>query len=370
MGKQKSIKKRTTKKAVKKAAKQCDTRGVRWDASKKKWEVTKMVGGVTHRYGLFTEMADAVAARAAGDKRHGTPKGSRVSTPTRLKLYENAPFFRQSRYAGYLPELLLQARAIFVERDLNPGVFPCAFLLTEHEVMTALTTPTEVESRMRHHPNQRVTYPFTDARQLQAAKGMLFRIYRPGLTDARTIGIQIRILVWLFKLGVAKTNRAQTNLRETAKLSFAPRSKKPERKSRAGKKRATAALPSSYSGVTLVPQTEEDADEGEQRATVVLPAVHGKCKTVVRQCQTERGAAMEYDQHCRKHGLVKRVNFPTLSAAKAYLEKCQSQSKDDGRTFFCKDPRCKAAARGFKSKAKLKRHADACPARFAALDAL
>jgi hypothetical protein len=370
MGKQKSIKKRTTKKAVKKAAKQCDTRGVSWDATKKKWAVHKCVGGVTHCYGRFTEMADAVAARAAGDKRHGTPKGSRVSTPTRLKLYENATFFRHARYAGYRAELLLQARAIFVERDLNPGVFPCAFLLTEHEVMTALTTPTEVESRSRHMPNQRVTYPFTDARQLQAAKGMLFRIYRPGLTDARTIGIQIRILVWLFKLGVAKTNRAQTNLRVKAKLSFAPRSKKPERKSRAGKKRATAALPSSYSGVTLVPQTEEDADEGEQRATVVLPAVHGKCKTVARQCQTERGAAMEFDQHCRKHGLVKRVNFPTLSAAKAYLEKCQSQSKDDGRTFFCKDPRCKAAARGFKSKWRLKRHADACPARFAALDAL
>ena len=104
MGKQKSVKKRTGKKAAgKKAAKQCDTVGVRWDASKKKWAVHKCVGGVTHHYGRFTEMADAVAARAAGDKRHGTPKNVRVSTPTRLELYKNAPNFRHARYANHPP---------------------------------------------------------------------------------------------------------------------------------------------------------------------------------------------------------------------------------------------------------------------------
>ena len=321
------------RKRRKPAAKTSTAAGVSWNSKASKWTANITVAGVKHFLGAFSDEARAVVARNAAEVRHGVLHI--VTFAERNAIYERTPLCSGD---GWTPELVLRdARKIFVERDLTlAGVFPTPFVLTKAQVYQALQAPSPVPDSS----DATRTFPMADGRQRARA---LECIEAPRM-KGDVLRVQIDIMVWLYKMGCATTCGKWHSVRVNAKESF--NAKKCCRKR---SKRDQTVIPSEYAGVSIVKQTSTDVANNEQRATVTLPSPDDPRRYTRRQCANEIAAATEYDEHCRAHDIVRRVNFPDTAAAKKFLLKMQKRSAKAGRGSFCSHSSCKYAALGWET---------------------
>ena len=304
------------------AARQSTTAGVSLDGKSGKWRASVTVNGTKHGLGYHNTEEDAKAARAAGEEKYGSTYEKKttigLSQAALVERIKNTTYFGD--YGHYPGDIIEVAKTIYVMRDVAlPPLLPFKLRLTEEYVIAVLCAQTpnpDVGAGKTTH------YPIAEKRQQTAA---LHSVRVPGLTP-NALHAQIKMMAYLYKAGIADTARRRVSILHGARQSFRPASRSLPKAPQ--KKRKKAAERSPLAGVTLVARTPADIEAGEWRATAKLPAFKGPTgaphPVEKRQCASETDAGLLYDEHCRRHNLIRRVNFPTDAPAKAFLKKCKA----------------------------------------------